>query len=358
MTRLFAVLAPLCLTLACGSKPAETSAGEATPASQPAAAPAGETAGEAATGAPAADAAPAPVPDELPEVVARVNGTAILGRRVEAIFTHLAGQVGGKVSPEQRARVVRSLIDQLVRQDLLRGEAEARQVKVGDADVATRVKEIRAEIEGAQQTYEAFLTAQGLTDDEFREQTRASLAVAQMLQQEIEPQLKVTAEEVEGFYKENPAHFTQGEAVRASHILVRVEQGADAVAKSAARAQAAELLEQLKSGADFAALAKQHSQDPGSAARGGDLGFFGKGQMVPAFEQAAFALDPGQTSELVETPFGFHIIRVAERRPSAVAPLDAVRDQIQAYLTQQLREKLVADFVAKIRQKSKIEILI
>src|SRR4029077_12192443 len=99
---------------------------------------------------------------------------------------------------------------------------------------------------------------------------------------------------------------------------------ADEAAKKKARADAEAVLKQVKGGGDFAALAKQYSQDPGSAANGGDLNFFPKGQMVPAFETAAFALKPGETSGLVETPFGFHIIKLAERRPARTVPLQEV----------------------------------
>jgi len=122
--------------------------------------------------------------------------------------------------------------------------------------------------------------------------------------------------------------FTEPEQVRARHILVKTAADAGADAKAAARKKAEELLAKVKAGADFAALAKERSEDAGSAANGGDLGLFTRGRMTPAFEEAAFALQGGGLSDVVETPFGFHVIKVEEHRPGGAKPLETVHDEI------------------------------
>jgi peptidyl-prolyl cis-trans isomerase D len=122
--------------------------------------------------------------------------------------------------------------------------------------------------------------------------------------------------------------FTEPEQVRARHILVQTAAGGGEEAKAAARAEAEKLLAQVRAGGDFAALAREHSDDPGSAAKGGDLGRFARGVMTPEFETAAFALGVGEVSEIVETPFGFHVIKVEEHTPGGPRPLEAVRDEI------------------------------
>ncbi len=129
--------------------------------------------------------------------------------------------------------------------------------------------------------------------------------------------------------------FTEPEQVRARHILIKVAADAGADAKAAARKKTEELLAKVKAGADFAALAKESSEDPGSAANGGDLGLFLRGRMTPAFEEAAFALQAGGVSDVVETPFGFHVIKVEEHRPGGVKPLEAVHDEIADSLKQE-----------------------
>jgi peptidyl-prolyl cis-trans isomerase D len=151
---------------------------------------------------------------------------------------------------------------------------------------------------------------------------------------EFEGTAKPTDAQMQAFYHEHVEdRFTDPAEVRARHILVKVDPGADADAKAKARAEADDLLKQIRAGGDFEALAKAHSKDPGSAAKGGDLGFFPRGRMVPAFDTAAFALEPGQVSEVVETPFGFHIIKVEEKKPGGVRPFDAAREQIEKELT-------------------------
>jgi peptidyl-prolyl cis-trans isomerase D len=127
-------------------------------------------------------------------------------------------------------------------------------------------------------------------------------------------------------------HFTEPEQVRARHILVKVASGAADDQKAKARQKATDLLAKVKAGGDFAGLAKQSSEDTASALKGGDLGFFPRGQMAPEFEAAAFALEPGGLSDVVESPFGFHIIKVEEKRAAGTKPLAAARDEIVASL--------------------------
>ncbi len=146
-------------------------------------------------------------------------------------------------------------------------------------------------------------------------------------------QVQPTDGEVAEYYDlHRDDRFTEPEQVRARHILVKVAPDADDKAKAAVRKKAEGLLAKVKAGGDFAALATKNSDDPGSAANGGDLGLFPRGRMAPEFERAAFALDPGGVSDVVETPFGLHVIKVEEHRAGGVQALDAVREQIATAL--------------------------
>src|SRR4029078_4377414 len=129
--------------------------------------------------------------------------------------------------------------------------------------------------------------------------------------------------DIEKFYRDNQQEFTTPEQVRASHILIKSDKD-DAAAKAKAEA----LLKQVKSGADFAALAKKNSEDEGSAKNGGDLDYFGRGRMVKEFEDAAFSLQPGQMSDVVKSPFGYHIIKVVDHKPAITKSIADVRQQI------------------------------
>ena len=154
--------------------------------------------------------------------------------------------------------------------------------------------------------------------------------------------------------------FTTPEQVRARHLLVRIAPGANDDARAAARKKAEELHAKAKAGEDFATLAHKHSEDPGSASKGGDLGFFPRGRMVPEFEAVAFSLSAGELSDVVESPFGFHIIKVEEHRETQVQPLDAVREEIAGALRQEhgldlARKQAEADRRAIVQGRSLAE---
>lgn len=154
----------------------------------------------------------------------------------------------------------------------------------------------------------------------------------------LRAKVTVTDAEIEGYYREHQDEFKEGEQVCASHVLVKVKGNAEAKeghAPDEARRIATAVLEKARGGADFAELAKASSEDQGSASRGGDLGCFGRGRMVPEFENAAFSLDPGQISDLVQTSFGFHVIRVQSRREESVPALSAVKERIRQLMVSQ-----------------------
>lgn len=156
----------------------------------------------------------------------------------------------------------------------------------------------------------------------------------------VAAQTSVGDADIKSFYEQNLKRYSVDEQRRASHILIAAGKDASAAEKEKAKAKAQNLLTQLRQNpGDFAKLAKEHSQDPGSAERGGDLGFFGKGMMVKPFEDAAYKLKQGEISDVVESDFGYHIIQLAELKPGAVKSLDEVKDEIAAEIRNQMAAK-------------------
>lgn len=153
--------------------------------------------------------------------------------------------------------------------------------------------------------------------------------------------MSVETQDVLAIYNADQARFVEPEQIRARHILLKVDTAADPQKKLAVQKQAQTLLEEIKNGADFASLAKKHSQDEATAGAGGDLGFFKRGAMVGPFEQVAFGLQPGEVSDIVETQFGYHIIKLEERKPKRVRPLEEVREELVLELQQELAEREV-----------------
>jgi peptidyl-prolyl cis-trans isomerase C len=338
---------------ACSRSTAAPAKLQAAPAATPAPT---QTAPPPATAAPQAPTIK-PVPAQLPEIVARVNGEAINSTDLEKAVRGLEGRAGGPVPADQRDRVYRGVLDDMIGYKLLVQEAKARKIAVPDADVDAQIAQIRSQFPSDAQFQQA-LTAQKMTLEAVRDDARAEISVEKLVDGEIAGKASVKPEAVTDFYQKNQDKFQQGARVRASHILIGVPQNADAATKQQAKAKAEALLKDLKAGKDFADTAKANSQDPGSAPKGGDLGYFEQGQMVPPFEQAAFALKPGEMSEVVETQFGYHIIKVADRQDSRVVPLEEAKGQIEQYLTQQNRQAQTQVFVDALKAKAKIEILI
>ena len=321
-------------------------------ASQDTTATAGQTAASAA-----AEPEIKPVPAQLPALIARVNGEGIDKAEFEKAVQTLESQNGGPVPPDQRDRILRGVLDQIIGYKLLVQESQARKVAVADTEIEARVGQIRAQFP----TEEAFTQAlkqQNVTVDQLRADARSEMLVTKMLEAEIEPKVAVTPADLQDFYAKNPDQFKQNERVRASHILIGFPQDADAAAKQAARTKAEGVLKEVKAGKDFAELARANSSDPGSAQQGGDLNYFERGQMVGPFDQAVFSLAPGQTSDLVETQFGFHIIKVTDKQAARTMPLDEVRPQLQEFLQNQKRQAATQAFVESLKTKGKIEVFI
>jgi peptidyl-prolyl cis-trans isomerase C len=347
------------------SNGASTPATSATPATPPASASAPPAAGAApGTAAPgrADDPPPAsafvkPVPAQLPNVLARVNGEAVTKSDVEKAIAVLEQQNGGPVPPSERDRVIRGVVDQMVGLKLLLQESQARKVPVTDAEIDARMASIRQRFP-TEDAFKKALKEQQVTLDQVRTEQRQQLMINRLLENEVAPKTAVSPEDVEKAYKDHPEAFQVPAQVRASHILITVPPDADASVKAAALAKATKILKDARGGKDFAALAKEFSQDPGSAAQGGDLGFFAANQMVPPFSDAAFKLKPGSISDVVETQFGYHIIKVVEKQPSHTVKLDEARPRIEQQLKQMNGQRETQAFIESLRHKGKIEILI
>jgi peptidyl-prolyl cis-trans isomerase C len=352
--------------LACQKAPSQSQQAGAKPpaAAQPRAASSSSPQAPGA-GVPAQSVQPAPpaqptfkaVPPQLPAVVARVNGEAISGDELEQAVRALESQVGQPVPIERRDQVYRQMMDQLIGYRLLAQASSARGLTVTDGEVDARLGQIRQQFPN-EQAFLAALGQQKMTVDKLRAQTRLQMQVARMIDTEIAPKVSVADKDIGAFYEQNKDKFNEPEAVHVSHILIRLPSAPDAGARAKARAQAADLLKQLKGGADFAVLARQFSQDQGSAANGGDLGFVPKGQTPPAFEKVAFALKPGQLSGVVETQFGYHIVKCMEHRPARQVPLAEASPRISQFLTEQQRQQKTAALVEGLKAKAKVEVLI
>lgn len=297
-----------------------------------------------------------PVPAVLPAVVAKVNGEDIQKWEVEAALKRAEATAGGPVPADRRDTVLRSILDEIVTYRLLAQEAHGRKMDVPGTDVDAEMLKIRQNFP-TEDAYKQALLLQGVTVEQLRDVTRRGMQARRIVDAEVTTKIAVQDSEVDAFYKQNIDRFKQGDMVHASHVYFAVPPNAEPAEKNQKRTAASEILKQLRAGADFAKVARENSNDP-TAANGGDLGFFAKGDMPPDFEKVAFDLKPGTMSGVVELQTGLHIIKVHERRGPRTAPLAEVRDTVKEFLLNGQRQTKLNQLLGQIKAKSKIQILV
>ncbi len=298
-----------------------------------------------------------PVPAELPEVVASVDAYTITRDELEQAVRSAEIQAGQALPAQFRDSVYRAVLDRLVAFHLLLQESERRSIVVDDAAVEARIATIRSGFPD-EEAFEAQLDSWNTSLYILRGEARRDLLVEQVLESAVFAGVEIDPGSVRAFYEEHPAQFTERGGVRARHILIGVSPDAAEPERAEARERARRLRLDAAEGADFEALAREHSDDPGSAANGGDLGLVVEGQTVAAFEAALFALEPGGLSDVVETPFGFHVIQMVERRDGRVAPFEEARGPIGDLLLQQEQQTRAAAFIEELKTQYEVRILI
>jgi peptidyl-prolyl cis-trans isomerase C len=306
--------------------------------------------------APAPPAPPKPVPAQLPDVVARVNGQDVKKDDFDRMIHTLESRAGQPIPADRRDEILRGALDQLIVYTLLSQESKARGIKVETADVDAKMQQLRGQFP-TQAAFEKALKDRGMTLEGLKKDAFIDISVTKLMDAEVATLPGPSDAEARDFYAKNPDRFKEEESVRASHILVRVDPNADAATKAKAKSTIDTVLKKAKAGEDFGKLAQNYSQD-GSAAQGGDLNFFPKGQMVPEFSTVAFALKTGEISDVVTTQFGYHIIKVTDRKPGRVVPFEEAQPQIKQFLEGQKKQQHADSFIDGLKKKAKIEILI
>lgn len=293
-------------------------------------------------------------PENFPDVVARVNGTDILKSELLDRVASIDAQARGAVDTSSM-EFYRSVLDDLVGAELLFQESTKRQFELKDEEVDARIAVVKNRMPDPAM-FEQALASEGLTLEQLRGRLHRDMSIQKLVDADVTPRVTVSEDEARKYYDENLEQMRQPERLRLSHILKRVAPDAAPEAKEAVRTEIQAVLEQARSGGDFAALAREHSEDPGSTTTGGQL-TVARGDTVPPFEEAAFALSPGGLSPVVETQFGFHIIKLTEKIPGQVLPYAEVEARIQEFLKERAIQEEVNQEVDSLRASSEVEIL-
>lgn len=311
-----------------------------------------------ADGAPPAEAAPAATPDG--GAVARVNGEEITRAEFDAFvaqnIARMEMQLGQEFPEAERGRLEQQVLDGMITRLVLVQRGSELDLDVTADEYETTLAGFRANFD-SDEAYAAALEEQGFTIDTFEDELRIQLQIDKLIQSEVYATAAVSDEEIQEFYANNPQFFEQGERVAARHILISTQELTTDAEIADARSRMEAVRQRLVDGADFAQMAREFSEGP-SGPDGGDLGVFGRGQMVAPFEEVAFAIEVGEISPIVETQFGFHVLQVTERIDAQTIDLDEVRPQVEQYLLEEVRNAGAESYVQELRAAADVEILL
>ena len=291
-------------------------------------------------------------------IVATVNDEVItlrelnltIDRFVERISKSNPGVPREKIREEVTLPVLNNMIEEM----LLKQEAKRLGITVKDEEVTTTINELLAKRKWKMEDVKASLEKEGTSFDEYREATRNTMIKSRVIRREIQSKIAVGNEEIGNYYSAHRSEYEGKEAARIRQILIPVPQDADADTRNKMKAEAEDVLKKLKGGAPFEQLAFQYSRGAGQGT--GDMGYVEKGTLLPAVDDVAFKLKVGETSDVIESPVGFHIIQVLDKRGAGSKSLSTVRDEIEEIISREKAEKKYADWMAELRKRSYIEI--
>ena len=265
-------------------------------------------------------------------------------------------RMGKQLGASQLSEIKKEVLEELINRELLHQESQKRGVKVDAAEVKEQLNRMRSQY-ATEAEFKRALSTMGFYETNMESQIKEWMEIRRFVNDHIAKKITIPEEDIKASYDSHPQIFQRPESVHAAHILIKVDPAADESQKAEARKKIAMINKKLKEGEDFAALAAAFSQGP-SGAKGGDLGYFGRGQMVKPFETAAFALKPGEVSGIIETRFGYHIIKVFDKKPKTTIPYEIARDRIAQYLKNEKVQKQVNQYVDELKKNATIKRLI
>ena len=294
--------------------------------------------------------------EPMVEKLAVVNGTVItkveFNRKLNQAKQHMLKQ-GQQIPDDRLAQIKMDIVENMIDEELLFQESRKKGITVETEAIATDLKKIKQKFAN-DADFKKALGESGLTEAELHSSLERGYVISKLIDKQIMAPIVIPDQEIRTFYDTHPKSLKKSEQVRASHILIKVDSQAEQSVKDEKRAKLKEVQKRLKVGEDFAVLAKEFSECP-SNIKGGDLGYFERGRMVKPFEDVAFKLKTGEVSDIVETPFGYHLIKVVDKKPASVVGYEDVKDKIGQYLKKEKTGKELKGYIEELRKKAVIE---
>jgi peptidyl-prolyl cis-trans isomerase C len=287
--------------------------------------------------------------------VAAVNGAVITEKDLDMELSVMSQQLGDidELDDEQLSKIKEDLLENLVSRKVLYQESQRKGIEIDEAAVGERLANMKKQFP-EEDDFKKMLEKMNLNEEILKSKLREGMSIQALIDREVISVLTISDTDAKKYYDENADLFKQGEKIEARHILVKVEEGADESVKAEALEKMKKIRKELTSGEDFAGLAEKYSDCP-SGARGGDLGSFGRGQMVKSFEDAVFSMKEGEISDIVETQFGYHLIKAGKRTPEVITGYEDIKDKLMQYLKQMKTEEEVKKYIEKRKEQAEIE---
>lgn len=289
-------------------------------------------------------------------IVALVNGEEInqgdFDRQLDRVMGELARR-GRFVKKDQRPFLRKEVLEGLINRELLYQESLKKGIKIQEKSLDDQFEAVKKGFPNNDE-FEKAIKKSNLTKAKIKAQIKKDMAINEFISSRVAKGISVSAIEIREYYDQNPNLFKEPEQIRARHILIKAESGADESERAKALKKITAIQKKVQEGEDFSSLAKEYSED-NSSVDGGDLGFFGKGAMVKPFEEAVWALKPGEVSDIVKTEFGYHLIQLVEKKPEIKRDFEAVQVKIGEYLKQKETRKELLALVAGLKENAKVE---
>ncbi len=288
--------------------------------------------------------------------VALVNGTAITQ---EAFFREMSlmrqrfAKTQKLPSGPQLLPIKKKILEGLIDQELLYQESQKQGIKVDEALINEQLNVLKKKFPNDAE-FKKELSKLNLSGAALKIQIKRGIAIQKFVDKQFVQKNNISDNEIKDYYDSHPDFFKQPEQVRARHILIKVNSQSDESQKSEAHKKLEKIKKKLQKGENFEDLAKEFSQCP-SSTKGGDLGYFRREQMVKPFSATAFALKAGEVSDIVETTFGYHLIKAIDRKPENITGYGDAKDQIERYLSQEKVKKEVGLYLEQLKEKAKVE---
>ena len=287
--------------------------------------------------------------------IAVVNGAVITQEDLDTELSMAQQQFANQGQPndEQLSEIKKKLLDGLIARKVLYQESQKKGIEVDDATIDERLANMKKQFP-KEDDFKGMLEKMHLTEDALKSQVHKGMVIQKLIDKEAIGNLEISDKDTKDYYDGHMDLFKQPGKIQASHILVKVEPGVDESVKAEALKKIKKIQKELRENGDFAELAKKYSDCP-SSAKGGDLGYFGRGQMVKSFEETAFSLKTGEISDVTETNFGYHLIKAGDRKPEVIADYKDVKEKLVQYLKQMKTGEEVKKYIESLEEKAKIE---